>query len=101
MAARDDVQRRYVSKDEGQSFAIGTEPVQYYRVSEGSAGVAAIAPSNAQAAGASVRELQKHTVPRVVSNGCKGLLSPSGRRGTPAAAVAAPIRPIAKLNLSG
>ena len=71
MVARDDVQRRYVSKDEGQSFAVGTEPVQYYRVSEGSAGVAAIAPSNAQAAGASVRELQKHTVPRVVSNGCK------------------------------
>lgn len=70
MAAREDVQRRYVSKDEGQSFAVGTEPVQYFRVSEGSGGVAAIAPASAQAAGDSLRQLQTHTVPRVVATGC-------------------------------
>ena len=70
MAAREDVQRRYVSKDEGQSFAVGTEPVQYFRVSEGSGGVAAIAPASAQAAGGSLRQLQTLTVPRVVATGC-------------------------------
>lgn len=72
MAAREDVQRRYVSKDEGQSFKVGTEPVQYFRVSEGNGGVASIAPATAQAvaANANLRQLQTHTVPRVIRNGC-------------------------------
>ncbi|HMN20048.1 MAG TPA: hypothetical protein PKA16_01510 [Ottowia sp.] len=71
--AYNDVQRRYVSKDEGLDFAIGTEPVQYFRVTEAGAGVAAIAavPSEtAQAARTSLSELQHHTIPRVVRNGC-------------------------------
>ncbi len=70
MAAREDVQRRYVSKDEGQAFAVGTEPVQYFRVSEGAGGVAAIAPATAQSADSSLRQLQTHTIPRVVRTGC-------------------------------
>lgn len=72
MAAREDVRRRYVSKDEGQSFAVGTEPIQYFRVSEGAGGEVRIEPATAQAAAAraGLRQLQTHTVPRVVRNGC-------------------------------
>ena len=71
-AAREDVRRQYVSKEEGQTFAVGSEPIQYFRVSEGAGGVASIAPTPAQAvaANASLRQLQTHTVPRVVRNGC-------------------------------
>lgn len=71
--AYNDVQQRYVSKDEGLTFAIGTEPVQYFRVTEtgaGVAGLAAVPAETAQAARTSLSELQRHTIPRVVRNGC-------------------------------
>lgn len=71
--AYNDVQQRYVSKDGGLEHAIGTEPVQYFRVTETGANVAgltSVPAETAQAASASLSELQRHTIPRVVRNGC-------------------------------
>lgn len=73
MVVFNDVRQRYIGKDEGRTYAVGTQPVQYFRVSEDASGTAVIAPATreaAQSAGASLRELQVHTVPRVVRNGC-------------------------------
>lgn len=71
--AYNDVQQRYLSKDDGLTFAVGTEPVQYFRVTETGAGVAgltSVPAETAQAARASLSELQRHTISRVVSDGC-------------------------------
>lgn len=67
-----DVQQRYVTKTEGQQVAVGSAPMQYFRVTEtaaGQAGLQAVGADEASAAG-NLRRLQAHTVPRVVSNGC-------------------------------
>lgn len=71
--AFNDVQQRYVSKDEGLEHAIGTEPVQYFRVAEDGAGqatVTSVPRETAQAASASLKKLQHHTISRVVQKGC-------------------------------
>lgn len=66
-----DVYRRYVTKLEGIPLNLGGNPVQYFRVSEDAAGNAVFQPVDvgAEAAG-NLRQLQSHTVPRVVRNGC-------------------------------
>ncbi len=67
-----DVQRRHLTKTEGQPVAIGSTPMQYFRVTETAAGQAGLQSVSAQEASAlsGLRQLQAHTVPRVVSNGC-------------------------------
>ena len=67
-----DVQRRYVTKTEGESVAVGSAPMQYFRVTETAAGQASLQAVSAQEANAAggLRSLQAHTVPRVVRNGC-------------------------------
>jgi hypothetical protein len=64
--------RRHLTKTEGQPVAIGSTPMQYFRVTETAAGQAGLQSVSAQEASAlsGLRQLQAHTVPRVVSNGC-------------------------------
>ena len=67
-----DVERRYVTKTAGAAVQIGAEPVQYFRVTEDTAGQAMVQPVTAAAAQgvASLRLLQSHTVPRVIPADC-------------------------------
>ena len=67
-----DAQRRYVTKTEGVPMPVGNQPAQYFRVAEdavGNAVVTAVDGSAAQSA-TSLRQLQSHTLPRVVRTGC-------------------------------
>lgn len=71
--AYNDVQKRYVSKDEGLDFAVGSAPMHYFRVTEtgaGEAALVAVPAEAAQAARASLSERQHHTISRVVRDGC-------------------------------
>lgn len=74
-AAFDDAQHRYAGKQGGSTYAIGSEPVQYFRVAEDGARQAAIIPVSAdaaQASASSLQTLQQHTIARVVNDGCAG-----------------------------
>ncbi|MDO5693399.1 MAG: hypothetical protein Q4G70_13160 [Pseudomonadota bacterium] len=70
--AFNDVQRRYHTKEEGQPVNVGTDPMQYFRVTEDAAGQAVLQPAPASEAQTvrSLRLLQTHTLPRVIRNGC-------------------------------
>lgn len=67
-----DVERRYVTKNQGALVQVGTEAVQYFRVAEDATGQAVVhpvAPAAAQGV-SSLRLLQSHTVPRVAPANC-------------------------------
>lgn len=73
VAALNDVQQRYASKELRSNFVIGSAPMQYFRISEGAGGQIMLAPatvSAAEAAVPSLRSRQAHTVSRVTRTGC-------------------------------
>ncbi len=68
-----DVQRRYVTKTEGQAIAIAADkPIQYFRVAEDGAGQASLHPATSSEASAatSLKLLQTHTIARVPKSHC-------------------------------
>lgn len=72
-SAFNDVTNRYETKRVAHHVQIGSEPKQYFRVSEDSAGHTVIEPVQTGAAEetvSSLRLLQTHTIPRVVRRGC-------------------------------
>ncbi len=72
MVAFNDVERRYVSKDDGQVFDVGQTPIQYFRISADGAAAPRIAAVDADAGKAALkgRMRQDHTVPRVQRSKC-------------------------------
>lgn len=67
-----DVRQRYVTKAEGRAAVVGAQTTQYFEVNENAAGEAIVRPADAgqAAAAGSLRELQTHTISRVVADGC-------------------------------
>lgn len=65
-----DVNQRYTTKQHSAPVTVGLDAVQYFRVSEDAAGVARVTTAPADTTLPSLRLLQRHTIPRIVRNGC-------------------------------
>lgn len=73
VVAINDAQQRYATKQQRSNFVVGSEPMQYFRVSEDAAGQVRVVPATtaaAQAAVPSLRTRQAHTISRVTRTGC-------------------------------
>lgn len=73
VVAINDAQQRYAAKQQRTNFVVGSEPIQYFRVSEDAAGQVRVVPATAAAAQAAVPSLrtrQAHTISRVTRTGC-------------------------------